>query len=144
MASQGREISAADYLAAVEGLHAWSRRMARWWAEGFDLLVTPTIAAPPPRIGDLTPGPNDDATAAEKIFGLVSFTPQFNVTGQPAVSLPLASSADGLPIGVQIVAAAGREDLLIRAASQIERAQPWSHRRPPIWASSEAPAGENP
>jgi amidase len=144
LARQGREISAADYLAAVERLHAWSRRMARWWAEGFDLLVTPTIAAPPPRIGELTPGPDAGVTATEKIFGLICFTPQFNVTGQPAVSLPLAWSADGLPIGVQLVAAAARDDLLIRVASQLEQARPWSHRRPPIWAPSEAAASGSP
>jgi amidase len=118
--------------------------MARWWAEGFDLLVTPTIAAPPPRIGALGPGPDDDVTATEKIFGLISFTPQFNVTGQPAVSLPLAWSSEALPIGVQFVAATARDDLLIRLASQLEQARPWSHRRPPIWASSNDPTGENP
>jgi amidase len=116
--------------------------MARWWAEDFDLLVTPTIAAPPPRIGELGPGRDDDVAATEKIFGLISFTPQFNVTGQPAVSLPLAWSSEGLPIGVQFVAATAREDLLIRVASQLERARPWSHRRPPIWASSKDPTGE--
>jgi amidase len=144
LARPGEDISAVEYLTAVERLHAWSRRMARWWAEDFDLLVTPTIAAPPPRIGELGPGPDDDVTATEKIFGLIAFTPQFNVTGQPAVSLPLAWSSECLPMGVQFVAATAREDLLIRVASQLERARPWSHRRPPIWASSKAPTGENP
>ena len=141
LARPAEDISAVEYLKTIERLHAWSRRMARWWAEGFDLLVTPTIAAPPPRIGELAPGPDGDVTAGDKIFALVSFTPQFNVTGQPAISLPLAWSADDLPIGVQLVAATAREDLLIRVASQLEQTRPWSHRRPPIWASSEAPAG---
>jgi amidase len=135
MASPGKDFSAVEYLTAVEGLHAWSRRMARWWAEDFDLLVTPTIAAPPPRLGELTPGPDDDVAPGEKIFGLVSFTPQFNVTGQPAISLPLAWSSEDLPIGVQLVAAGARDDLLIRIASQLEQARPWAQRRPPIWAS---------
>ena len=135
-ARQGEGLTAAQYLTVVEGLHAWSRRMAQWWADGFDLLVTPTIAAPPPRIGALSSAPGDEVTAADKIFALMPFTPQFNVTGQPAVSLPLAWSAEGLPIGVQLVADTAREDLLIRVASQLERAQPWSHRRPPIWAPS--------
>ena len=62
------------------------------------------------------------------------FTTQFNVTGQPAVSLPLAWSSAGLPIGVQLVAAYAGEDLLIRLASQLERAQPWSDRRPRVFA----------
>ena len=62
------------------------------------------------------------------------FTPPFNVTGQPAISLPLHWNGDGLPIGVQLVAAYGREDVLIRVAAQLERAQPWADRRPPICA----------
>jgi amidase len=136
IARLGEEIAAMDYLTTVERLHAWSRRMARWWADDFDLLVTPTAAAPPPRIGELMAQPGDDGTAGDKIFALVSFTPQFNVTGQPALSLPMAWSADALPIGVQLVAASAREDLLFRVASQLERAQPWSERRPPIWAAS--------
>ncbi|MGH7823368.1 MAG: amidase family protein, partial [Candidatus Binatia bacterium] len=63
-----------------------------------------------------------------------AFTAIFNVTGQPAISLPLHWSAEGLPIGVQLVAAFGREDLLIRAAAELEQALAWSGRRPPICA----------
>ena len=63
---------------------------------------------------------------------VAAFTPLFNVTGQPAISLPLHWSAEGLPVGVQLVAAHNREDLLIRIAAQLEQAQPWSDRRPPI------------
>jgi amidase len=129
LAEAGRSTTAVSYLAAVQRMHAWSRRVAQWWADGFDLLVTPTIAAPPPRIGELSaPG------SAERVYALMSFTPQFNMTGQPAVSLPLAWSAAGLPIGVQLVADFAREDLLIRVAAQIERARPWSHRRPSLYA----------
>ena len=108
--------------------------MARWWAEGFDLLVTPTIAAPPPRIGELAEAPDDPDIGTSKALALMPFTAQFNVTGQPAVSLPLAWSSAGLPIGVQLVAAYSGEDVLIRLASQLEQAQPWSDRRPRIFA----------
>ena len=134
LAQVGRSISGMQYLGAVEELQAWSRRMARWWEEGFDLLVTPTIAAPPPRIGELAAAPDDPAIGTSKAFELIPFTTQFNVTGQPAVSLPLAWSSAGLPIGVQLVAAYAGEDLLIRLASQLERAQPWSDRRPRVFA----------
>jgi len=134
LAQVGRSISGMQYLGVVEELHAWGRRMARWWEEGFDLLVTPTIAAPPPRIGELAAAPDDPAIGTSKAFALIPFTAQFNVTGQPAVSLPLAWSSAGLPIGVQLVAAYAGEDLLIRLASQLERAQPWSDRRPRVFA----------
>jgi amidase len=64
------------------------------------------------------------------------FTAGFNTTGQPAISLPLQVSDEGLPIGVQLVAAYGREDVLIRIASQVEEAQPWAERRPPVFAAA--------
>ena len=62
----------------------------------------------------------------------MAFTAPFNITGQPAISLPLAWSDDGLPLGVQLVAAVGREDVLVRVASQLEAAQPWADRWPPV------------
>ena len=67
--------------------------------------------------------------------GLVPFTPPFNVTGQPAISLPLSWNAEGLPIGAQLVSAFGREDVLLRVAAQLEQAQPWADRVPPVHAS---------
>jgi amidase len=71
---------------------------------------------------------------AVDILELTPNTQLFNQTGQPAISLPLAWSAEGLPIGVQLAAALGREDLLVRIASQLEAAQPWANRRPPLVA----------
>ncbi len=130
----GKAVSAADYLLAVTGQHAWSREMLSWWhpadgSAGHDLLLTPVIATPPPPIGYLA-GPEGGMRVRE----LLQFTAQFNVTGQPAVSLPLYWTADGLPVGVQLVAAYGREDLLVRVAAQLEAAQPWSSRRPSVSA----------
>ena len=133
----GKSITAAQYIAAVGYLHAYQRRMARWWTaqrrggEGFDVLVTPTIAQPPPRIGWM---PDPTAQPGWRVRMLLQYTSQFNGTGQPAMSLPLHWTADGLPVGVQFVGAFGREDVLLRLASQIESASPWAHRRPPVHA----------
>lgn len=132
LAEVGRATTVLEYLEVVEAMHAWSRRMASWWADGFDLLVTPTLGGPPPRIGELSAPPEEDAGDDNPVMALMPFTPQFNMTGQPAISLPLAWSAGGLPIGVQLVADLAREDLLIRVAAQLERARPWSDRRPSV------------
>jgi amidase len=122
LAELGRSVTAADYIRAVAGLHAWSRRVVRWWTDddAFDLLLTPTLAGPPPRLGVLS-GPG----GGSRIRTLLQYTAQFNITGQPAVSLPLHVSADGLPVGVQLVAAPYREDVLVRVAAQLEAASAW-------------------
>jgi len=135
IAEMGRAVSAVEYIRAVEHMHAYTRRMARWWADdGFDLLLTPTLLEPPPVLGSFDPTPDDPMHGFARGGAFVAFTLPFNVTGQPAVSLPLHWSAEGLPIGVQLVAAYGREDVLVRIAAQLETAQPWSGRRPAIHA----------
>ena len=133
----GRSISASQYLGATQWMHAYQRRMASWWASSdantpaFDLLVTPTIAQPPPMIGWL----GDPAGhPTRRIRMLLQYTAQFNITGQPAISLPIHVTSDGLPVGAQLVGAYGREDLLIRAASQVEAAGLWAARRPAVHA----------
>jgi amidase len=133
-AELGRAIPADAYLEAVESLRAWARRMARWWTPGgggFDLLLTPTMARPPARLDEIRGADAEGALIAATPYA--AFTVPFNVTGQPAVSVPL-HWADGLPIGVQLVAATGREDLLFRIAAQLEDARPWIDRRPPVHA----------
>jgi amidase len=127
-------VSATQYLAAVEAHHRFQRNVAAWWEEGHDLLITPTIAGLPPRVGEMCPDPAKPLDAFMRSGALLPFTLPFNVTGQPAISLPLHVNDAGLPVGVQIVAAFGREDLLIRVASQLERAVGWGSRRPPIHA----------
>jgi len=122
-AEQGRQYSAVQVHAAVGRLLAGVCRCPEWWAAGFDVLVTPTLQAPPPRIGL----PPEEHPAA---FGL--FTMPWSMTGQPALSLPLHWTADGLPVGVQFVANYGREDVLIRVGAQLERARPWAGRRPAV------------
>ncbi|MCB1014247.1 MAG: amidase [Acidimicrobiales bacterium] len=134
LAEAGRAVSATDYLAAIEYLHGFTRRVASWWADGFDLLLTATIPEPPPPLGQFSGTPDNPLVGLFRSAEIVPFTAPFNTTGQPAVSLPLHWNADGLPIGVQLVAAAGREDLLVRVASQLEAAAPWADRRPPVHA----------
>lgn len=126
-------MTAVDYIEARAWIGAWVRRMADWWTS-YDLLLTPTLGAPPPRLGWFTEaGPQAEGS---RITSFIPYTAQFNMTGQPAVSLPLHWSAAGLPVGVQLVAAYGREDLLVRVAAQLEQAAPWAHRRPSVAASS--------
>jgi amidase len=130
----GRRITASEYIQAVDGAQAWTRGVAAWWEKGFDLLLTPTLAEPPPVLGEFTATPEQPVQGWVRSGPFVAFTQPFNVTGQPAISLPLYFSAAGLPIGVQLVAAYGREDLLLRVAAQLESARPWAARRPPICA----------
>jgi amidase len=138
LAEQGRGHSAAAYLEAMEYAQQVGRSGAEWWA-GHDLLLTPTMALPPAPIGEI--GNGDEEMPLMPIVRATPyaiFTAGFNASGQPAISLPLHWSEDGLPIGVQLVAAYGREDLLIRVAAQLEQAQPWADRWPELAA---APAG---
>ena len=134
MAQFGNVTNVVAYLTAVGWMHAWTRKVVSWWlprdgSQGFDVLVTPTLAGPPPKIGALS---GDDST--DRIREIMQYTAQFNMTGQPAISLPLHMSADGLPMGVQFVGAPYREDLLLRLAAQLETAAPWSQRRPAVHA----------
>ncbi|WP_212718988.1 amidase [Blastococcus sp. CCUG 61487] len=134
----GRTMTAADYLGARAYLGGWVRRMAAFWApqelggQGFDLLVTPTVATPPPELGWFgAAGPEEEG---RRIGSFMPYTAQFNVTGQPAISLPLHWTEEGLPVGVQLVAAFGREDVLVRVAAALEEAAPWADRRPAVHA----------
>jgi amidase len=127
----GRALSATAYLSSRAWLSMWARRMAYWWEE-HDLLLTPTVGAPPPELGWFTAaGPEHEAG---RVVSFIPYTAQFNMTGQPAVSLPLHWTPEGLPVGVQLVAGYGREDLLVRVASQLEEAAPWADRRPQVHA----------
>jgi amidase len=130
LAERGRRISAVDFMVAVNDMQAVARRMASWW-DDHDLLLSPTVGMPPPALGVLADPANPIGGLALS-GGFTPFTPFANQTGQPAISLPLHWNDDGLPIGVQLVAAYGREDVLLRVASQLEQATPWHDRRPPV------------
>jgi amidase len=130
----GRSVTPEEYLEAAAAQQAWAVRVSSWFASGFDLLVTPTVPEPPPLLDDLDGARLDPYTLLDRMAPHLAFTEPFNVTGHPAMSLPLHWTADGLPMGVQLVARLGREDLLIRVAAQLEAAAPWAGRRPPIFA----------
>jgi amidase len=133
LVERGRRISAARYLASIHWIQGWARRVANWWSEqAFDLLLTPTIATPPPPLGALVPVRDRPDEVLDRVVGTIQFTPQFNITGQPAISLPLYWNVEGLPIGIQLVAPFGGEGILLQIAARLEEARPWSDRRPPI------------
>ena len=133
LAELGRATPAVDYITAIATLSAKTRAVAQWWADGFDLLLTPTLAEPPVPLGTFDT-PENPILGFMRAAQFTPFTPSFNITGQPAISVPTAMSPDGLPIGVHLVAAFAREDLLLRVASQLETAAPWADRHPGIHA----------
>jgi amidase len=140
LAEQGRTHSAGDLMRALELSEASSRRVAAWWADdGFDLLLTPTCAEPPPRLGEFDAPPDNPFAPLLRAIPFGTFTAGFNATGQPAISLPLHMTGEGLPVGVQLVAPYGREDLLLRIAAQLEEARSWAERTPPVHAERPAP-----
>ncbi|TDK42141.1 amidase [Antarcticimicrobium luteum] len=126
-----REISGADYLDAVGEVHAFGRRMAHVFLD-CDVLLTPTLATPPARVGQLAPV-NEDFVAYRNgpggVFEYSPFTAIFNASGQPAVSLPLHWSAEDLPVGVHLAMAFGEDERLISLCGQIERAAPWTDKQ---------------
>lgn len=152
MAALGRATSGVDYLGAVERRHEHTRRLSTFF-ESYDLLLTPTLATPPPRVGefDLSPVLQRGAdlvtrtrTAGllryttivddivDRNLGWVPYTQLANLTGRPAISLPLHWTADELPLGVQFVAPLGGESLLLQLAAQLEEAQPWAAKIAPL------------
>jgi amidase len=134
LAEQGRQISAPQLLESIEFVHGFGRRVAAWWQSGFDLLLTPTMGAVPAELGTLSSTPDEPLRAFIRSAPYGVFTLPFNLTGQPGISLPLYQTEEGLPLGSQLIAPYGREDLLIRLSSQLEGAEPWTDRRPPIHA----------
>jgi amidase len=125
LASAGRAVDGVGLLAAQTVLLEQTALAEVWW-NNFDLLVTPTTAGGPTLLGDYTKGYESGRGSA--------FTRPFNVTGQPAISIPLGWPADGLPRGVQLIAPLGRDDLLLTVAAALEAAEPWAQRRATVSA----------
>ena len=151
----GKSLSAGAFVKAERYLRSSSRRVGAFF-EDFDVLVTPTMSVPPFVIGELQPPPHERALlkilgrlrasnvlkllgaleqTADKIFDVIPYTPLFNITGQPAMSVPLFWNAANLPIGVHVVGKYAGEATLFRLAGQLEQARPWKDRRPPISGS---------
>ena len=151
MGMLGQHFRASDYASSVRLLQAAGRTMGKFF-NTYDLLITPTLAEPPILVGALQPTPTERAALSilgalglgrmlgsgqllsdliDKAFGFIPYTPLFNATGQPAMSVPLYWNAAGLPIGTQVVGRFGDEATLFRVAGQLERARPWAGRLPP-------------
>lgn len=127
------------YLQAVGEIHAFGRQMARFFAPegggGPDILLSATLAEPPARVGRFNHDTEDYVgyrTGPEGIFAYSPFCAVFNASGQPAASLPLGWSSDGLPVGVHLAAAFGEDELLVSLCAEVERAAPWASKRPPM------------
>jgi amidase len=131
--NMGGDVTGEMYAAGVDALRTRGAALESWWEdEGYDLWLTPTLTIQTPPLGEFKPTKEDP-------FGSLGlepsrFTVPSNVSGQPALSLPLHWAEDGMPLGVQLTAAYDREDLLLRVAAQLEEAMPWADRRPPISA----------
>lgn len=131
-AERGSALTAADLFKAQDAQQAWSAGVCEWMDQ-YDLLITPTAGCPPILIEDGEPDP-DEPWRIGRTYGRIGrFTLPFNVTGHPAISVPLHWTEDGLPAGTQFVAGMGREDLLLQVAARCETEQPWIDRRPAVW-----------
>jgi amidase len=128
----GKLVSGADAFAAALRVHALCWQILEQF-QRFDVFLTPVLGTLPPRTEDLDPVAGELKTFDKRTAASFPFTAPFNMTGQPSISLPLAQSTSGLPIGMMFTARYGDEATLFRLAAQLEKAQPWADRRPPIW-----------
>jgi amidase len=125
---EGRKLTAVDLIRARAAVHGSSRQMARF-QQDYDVILTPTLGTPPGPHGLMSlSGSFDDHARGHDAF--IPFTPLANWTGQPAMSVPLHWSADGLPVGVHFFGRFGDEATLFRLAAQLEKARPWRDKRP--------------
>jgi len=130
---RGRAYNASDYQRAIALTQLASRQIGAFF-EQYDVWICPTLEKPPMKLGTIDRNETDVDKAFAPVLEYATFTPVFNATGQPAISLPLHTSASGLPVGIQFAGRYGEEGLLFSLAGQIERAQPWIDRKPPVWA----------
>jgi amidase len=134
MAEEGRRRHSGEYLTAVSQHQAVGRTLGTWFDSGHDLLLTPTMGELPPPLGSFANDPEEPLRTIHRGERTAAFTALINATGNPAISLPLQWSEDGLPIGIHLIAPYGREDLLIQVAAQLEQAHPWAERLPDVFS----------
>ena len=134
-AVNGRSMTAVEWTSAQERQQAWAVGVHEWF-DDIDLLVTPTTGLAPQLTESLDPLPDRPWEVGITYGRIAMFTLPFNATGHPAISLPLHWTAGGLPVGVQLVAAMGAEDVLLALASRFERERPWAERVPTVHAGA--------
>ena len=128
----GKRVTGGEYQMCMTMLQIVGRGFGHFH-ETYDVLLTPTLGQPVAKVGQFPTNESDVEKAFEPLLDYLPFTPLFNGTGQPSISLPLHQSPSGLPIGMMFTAAMGRDDTLLRLAGQLEKACPWADRKPPIW-----------
>ncbi len=133
LAERGRALGAVDYLTALHDGQRLARDVARFFAT-YDLWLTPVVGEPPPPLGTFASPPEEPTRGLRRAGPFAPFTYIANVTGQPAMSVPLYWTEEGLPVGVHFLGRFGDEATLFRLAAQLEEARPWAHRRPPVCA----------
>jgi amidase/6-aminohexanoate-cyclic-dimer hydrolase len=131
MAEIGQKASSVKYSRAIATCHQVGFAMAKF-LQRYDVILNPTLAKPPVKLGVLSLSPEDPQLYTKEITEFSPFTAIYNVTGQPSMTVPLHWSTDGLPLGVMFSARFGDEAMLFRLASQLEKARPWSGRKPTI------------
>jgi amidase/6-aminohexanoate-cyclic-dimer hydrolase len=129
--TDARRMSAAQYAGAIHAVHRVGRTVARFF-QSYDVLLSPTMCQPPQPLGILDMSTDDPERYLAAVFGSIGFTSLFNSSGNPAMTVPLATSSHGLPLGVQFAGRFGDEATLFRLAAQLEAAQPWVGRRPAL------------
>lgn len=133
-AEDGKRMTGADYARAIQVLHATGRKVASFFSR-FDVALSPTLASPPLKLGVVNMMRNDPEAFFDDLFDRLPFTPLYNVTGGPAMTMPLHWTASGMPVGVQFGGDFGDDVTLFRLASQLETAQPWIGRFPATMAA---------
>jgi amidase len=129
----GRHYTSADYSHALVRMQRVSRQIADFMVD-YDVLLTPTLAEPPVPLGSFDSPPDDPLKGLRRAEEFIPFTPICNITGQPAMTVPLFWNIEDLPIGTHFIGRFGDEATLFRLASQLEQARPWADRRPPVSA----------